>query len=111
MFPRAKLRVNNSAGTLLCTATGTTAITTTLTKYTISCTTSANISMAASDRFYLWVGVNLTATSTSTFAGELDVEGTLNGNFDSQITLPLATGVPTVSSLTPNSGAVNSSIV
>ena len=39
--------------------------------------------MAATDRFYLWVGVNLTATSNTTFNGELDIEGTLNGNFDS----------------------------
>jgi hypothetical protein len=41
----------------------------------------------------------------------LDIEGTLNGNFDSQITLPLATGAPAISGLTPNTGPVGSSVV
>ena len=111
VFPRAKIRLNNATGTLFCTATGATALTTTVTKQTFTCTTTANITMTPSDRFYLWVGVNLTATSSSTFSGEVDLEGTLNGNFDSQITLPLGTGLPTVTSLTPTSGAFGSSIV
>src|SRR5216684_148924 len=111
VFPRAKIRLNNATGTLLCTATGTTALTTTVTKRTISCTTTADIAMTATDRFYLWTGVNLTATSTSTFNGELDVEGTLNGNFDSTIVLPLGTPAPSITSLTPATGAVNTSVV
>jgi len=57
------------------------------------------------------VGVNLTGTSSTAFSGELDIEGTLNGNYDSQITLPTGSGTPTISSLTPNTGAVGSSIV
>jgi YD repeat-containing protein len=111
VFPRAKIRLNTASGSLFCTATGTTALTTTVTKQTISCTTTANITMAASDRFYLWTGVNLTATSSTAFSGELDIEGTLNGNFDSQITLPTGTAAPTVSTLTPNTGATGSAIV
>ncbi len=111
VFPRAKIRLNNASGTLLCTATGATALTTTVTQQNLSCTTSADITMTASDRFYLWAGVNLTVKSSTTFNGELDIEGTLNGNYDSQITLPTATGTPTISSLTPNTGAVGSSIV
>jgi len=111
VFPRAKIRLNTASGTLLCTATGTTALTTTVAKQNLSCTTSANVTMAATDRFYLWVGVNLTATSSSSFSGEADIEGTANGNFDSQITVPLATGAPAISSLTPNAGAVGSSVV
>src|SRR6478672_10295735 len=89
VLPRAKIRLNNATGTLFCTATGTTALTTTVKKQTFSCTTTANITMTASDRFYLWTGVNLTATSATAFNGELDVEGTLNGNFDSNVVLPL----------------------
>src|ERR1700724_2210001 len=49
VFPRAKIRLNNASGTLLCTATGTTALTTTVTKQTVSCNTTANITMAAAD--------------------------------------------------------------
>ncbi|MGZ7062341.1 MAG: IPT/TIG domain-containing protein [Candidatus Angelobacter sp.] len=111
VFPRAKIRLNDTNGTLFCTATGTTALTTTVGKKTISCTTTSDISMTATDRFYLWVGVNLTATSATAFNGELDVEGTLNGNFDSNVVLPLGTAAPTVTSLTPSTGAVNTSVV
>src|SRR5260221_376837 len=46
VFPRAKIRLNNATGTLLCTATGTTALSTTVTKQAISCTSTANIAMA-----------------------------------------------------------------
>ena len=111
VFPRAKIRLNNATGTLFCTATGTTALSTTVTKQAISCTTTANIAMAATDRFYLWVGVNLTATSATAFSGELDIEGTLNGNFDSTVVLPLGSPAPTITSLTPSTGAVASSVV
>jgi hypothetical protein len=111
VFPRAKIRLNNATGTLLCTATGTTALTTTVTKQAISCATTANITMAATDRFYLWTGVNLTAASATTFNGELDVEGTLNGNFDSNIVMPLGSAAPTVASLTPSTGAIKTSVV
>jgi YD repeat-containing protein len=112
MFPQATVKMNNSSGTVLCTGTGSTALTTTLTKYTVTCTTSANITIATSDRYYLWVGISLTVGSSSgTFAGELDIEGTLNGNYDSTVKIPTPTGTPTISSLTPNTGAVASSIV
>jgi YD repeat-containing protein len=112
MFPQATVKMNNSSGTALCTGTGSTALTTTLAKYTVTCTTSANITMATSDRYYLWVGISLTVGSSSgTFAGELDIEGTLNGNYDSTVQIPTPTGTPTISSLTPNTGAVASSIV
>lgn len=43
MVPRAKLILNSATGTAFCIATGTNALTTTLTKYTFTCTTSANI--------------------------------------------------------------------
>ena len=112
LFPRAKIQLNSATGTLFCTATGSTALTTTVTSQTFTCATTVDISMAATDRFYLWLGVNLTAGNSSTaFTGELDLEGTLNGNFDSQITLPLGTGIPTISALTPSAGAINSSVV
>src|SRR6185369_10433270 len=96
MFPRVKLNVNSAAGASICTVTGTTALTTTLTKYTLTGTVPTTVSMTTSDRFYLWVGVNLTATSSVNNRGELDVEGTVNGNFDSQITVPLPVNMGTI---------------
>ncbi|HLJ29644.1 MAG TPA: DUF2341 domain-containing protein, partial [Candidatus Angelobacter sp.] len=108
MTPRAKLFLNSSSGTQFCTATGTTALTNTVTKISLSCKTSSAITIASTDRLYLWVGVNLTAGSTSPFNGELDVEGTLNGSTDSQVTAPAPAAV--ISSLTPNTGAVQASV-
>jgi YD repeat-containing protein len=106
LFPRAKLRLNSATGTLLGTATGTTALTSTLAKYTLTVTTAANISMTAADRFYVWVGVNLTVAPTSNTNAEADIEGTLNGNYDSQVVVPLPQPPPTISSLAPSSGSV-----
>src|SRR5262249_32237547 len=42
---------------------------------------------------------------------ELDIEGTANGNFDSQVVIPLATSAPGISSLTPNTGSVGAVVV
>jgi YD repeat-containing protein len=110
MFPRAKVNLNGAAGTSLCVATGTTALTTTLAQYAISCNTAANVTMTATDRLYLWVGINLTGTSNQSFNAELDIEGTSGGNYDSQLAVPLPTPAPTLTGLTPNSGAVGSAI-
>ena len=109
IFPRAKLHLNNLAGTNICTATGTSALTSTITKYTLTCTTSSNITTSPTDRYYLWVGVNLTATSNKNFTGDLNIEGTLNGSTDSQIlaALPLA---PTIYQLSPNLGPTGTTV-
>ena len=111
MFPRAKLNLNSATGTSLCTSTGASALTTTLTKYTLTCTTASNITVATTDRFYLWVGINLTAgNSSSTFQGSVNIEGTLNGNYDSQIVAPLPITPPSISGLSSTSGPVATSI-
>lgn len=110
MFPRAKLYRNNTSGTLLCTATGTTALTTTLTKYTLVCTTGSAVSLVVADRLSLWVGVNVTvAPGNNAVKGEVDVEGTLNGNYDSLIVVPLPPP-PAISGLSPTSGAIGTPV-
>lgn len=110
LFPRAKLFLNSAAGPQLCTATGTTAITTTLSSYTFTCTTGGDISINTSSRYYLWVGVNLTGTGGSNFNAELDIEGTLNGNFDSRIVVPAIMPPPTITNITPTSGRPGTSV-
>ncbi len=110
MVPRVKLNLNSATGTSLGVVTGTTALTTTLTKYTLVGTVPANVTLTTSDRFYIWVGVNLTASPTANNFAELDVEGTLNGNFDSSVVIPVPPPSPSITSLTPNSGAVGSSV-
>jgi YD repeat-containing protein len=106
MFPRAKLNLNAASGTTIAVVTSATPLTTTLTKYTLSGTVPANLSMTSGDRLYLWVGVNLTAAPSQNSVAELDVEGALNGNFDSTITVPLPNPPPSISGLTPDSGTV-----
>jgi hypothetical protein len=110
MLPRVKLNLDSAGGTSLCTVTGSTALTTTLTKYTLTGTTSSNVTLTSSDRFYLWVGVNLTASSNQNNQAELDVEGTLNGNFDSLITVPLPVAAPSISNLSPNAGGIGTPV-
>lgn len=110
IFPRVKLNLNSAAGSSICVITGTTALTTTLTKYTLTGTVPANVSMIASDRFYLWVGVNLTATTGVNNKAELDIEGTLNGNYDSLITVPLPTPPPSISNVSPGSGLAGTAV-
>jgi hypothetical protein len=109
--PEAKLKLNTATGTNLCSAIGSTALTTTVTLMNFSCSTTANISMATSDRFYLWVGVNISASSSSAYSGELDIEGTANGNFDSHITVTLPIGPPTISNITPSGAAIGTAVV
>jgi hypothetical protein len=111
LFPRAKLLLNSAAGTSLCVATGTSALTTTLTKFTISCNTTANVTLVPASRYFVWAGANMTAGSTTTnFAAELDVEGTLNGNFNSQVAIPNPVPPPAISQLSPSIGGVGQSI-
>jgi YD repeat-containing protein len=110
MFPRVKLNLNSTAGASIITLTGTTALTTTLTKYTLTGTVPANVTMSASDRFNLWVGVNLTATTSVNNKAELDIEGIVNGNYDSLITIPLPTPPPAITNLSPSSGLIGTSV-
>jgi len=110
MVPRVKLNLNSANGTSLCVVTGTTALTTTLTKYTLVGIVPANVTLTTSDRFYMWAGVNLTATPTANNQAELDVEGALNGNYDSSVVIPVPPPSPSINSLSPNSGTVGSSV-
>ena len=109
MFPRAKLHLNSAAGTNICTATGTTALTTTVTKYTLTCTASSNVIVGPTDRYYLWVGVNLTTTSNKSFFPQLDFDGTPDGSGDSQLLAALPV-VPTITQLSPNVGPTGTTV-
>src|SRR4030095_10435522 len=70
--------------------------------YTLSCTTAADIAVTTSDRFYVWVGVNLTAVASGNVFAQLDVEGTQGGNYDSRVVVPLV--------LSPTSGAAGTAV-
>src|ERR1043165_7847030 len=110
MFPRVKININSSTGASLGVITGSTQLSTTLTKYTLTGTVPANVSITTGDRFYLWVGVNLTSATSVNNRGELDGEGTVNGNYDSKMTVPLPNPAPNISNLSPNNGPVATSV-
>jgi hypothetical protein len=102
MIPRAKVMLNSANGTAFCTTTnGINDLTTTLTKYTFSCTTAANITMTTSDRLYVWVGVNVTTKATVDTFASVNIEGTANGNYDSSVDIPNALPPPSLTSLSP----------
>lgn len=112
LYPRVKLNLNGSGGASVCTVTGTTALTTTLTKYTLAGTIGSSVSVAPSDRLYVWVGVNLTAGSSSTtFRGQVNLEGTLNGNYDSYVAVPAIVPPPSITLLNPTQAAAGASVV
>jgi YD repeat-containing protein len=111
MYPRVKLNLNSSTGPSICTTTGATALTTTLAEYTLNCAISSAVSLTPPDRFYLWTGVNLaTAPGNKSVKAELDIEGTLNGNYDSRIAVLLSVPPPFISLLSPVAGPIGTSV-
>jgi hypothetical protein len=87
MYPRVRVRLNSDTGPLLCQATSTVALTAVVTRYVLSCTTGA-VTIASTDRIYLWVGANITAPGGGNTKAELSIEGT-NGSTDSLLTVQL----------------------
>jgi len=114
MYPQARLSLNDYDGSYLCTATGTTAITTSYpaSPYTASCQLQQAVTLLASDRFYAAVGVNMTAgPNNHSVKAELAIEGTLNGNYNSRITIPaIVPPPPYVSGLSPTSGPIGTAV-
>ncbi len=111
MYPRAKLYLNSAKGTPLCATTGTTALTTTATAYALRCATGGAIAMSVADRFYLWVGVDLTAGAGNTgVKAQLAIEGAVAGNFDSVVVAPLPIVTPAINAVSPSSGPVGTLI-
>jgi YD repeat-containing protein len=116
-FPRVWLYLNNYdfnnlGGTALCLATASSALTTTLVKYTLSCATSAAISMTSTDRWFLAVGHNMTAgPGNKSVRVEVAFEGVLNGNYNSTVTTPaVVPPPPAITGISPVSGAVGTAV-
>lgn len=99
VYAKAGLYLNSRGGTFVCDATASSSLTTTVAQYTFSCANAASVQMATSDQFYLWVGVTQPENVSPSIKGELDVEGTTGGHYDSQITVTLPVNVPTITSL------------
>lgn len=114
LYPAVNLFRNNYAGpgsAYICGLAYTTApgqITTTLQLFTLTCTTSSAVPMTPSDRFYVQAGAWVAQTpGNHNLQVEVRIEGTLEGNYDSRISIPNIVPVPTISTLDPSSGPVN----
>ncbi|HZR30117.1 MAG TPA: IPT/TIG domain-containing protein [Terriglobales bacterium] len=112
VYPEAKVYINNSSGVLLCGMKSGSALTTNLQPFNFSCTTATNIGMQTTDRLYLWVGAAQAGIGGPTLRAKLSIEGALNGNYDSLITVPSGTLVPVINTngLSPNTGGVNTAV-
>ena len=85
MAPRVRARLDSATGTLLCDATGG-VLPASVTQFTLSCTTQADVTLTSTSRIYLWVGVNVTTAPGGNTKGELSMEST-NGSTDSLVTV------------------------
>jgi hypothetical protein len=90
MVPYAAVYKNSAiAGNLVCSASGGTAITTTMTSYTFTCAVGAGgVTFAPTDRLYVSVGVNISVAPNGGNRVNVGVEGVLNGARDSRMTVP-----------------------
>src|SRR5262245_56650709 len=113
MYPLMKLYVKNSAETLLCSADGSTqppptsAISLTMSLFTVQCQTSSGVTVLASDRFFVEANVHLT-----TLAGNHSVTASigLETSTDSTVQIPTLQPLPTITSLNPSAGLVGSTV-
>ena len=111
MFPRVNLRLDGALATLICSATASSQLTTTLNKFTVTCNLPSDIFVADGNRFYLWVGVSLTESSNSKVKAELSIEGLPGGNYDSQIDVPPLVVTPTIKNISPAAGPTGASVI
>jgi len=108
VYSEARLYLNNASGALLCAAIAPTPLTSTLQQVNFNCLTAANVGMQATDRLYLWVGTH-SINAVPSLRAQLSIEGTLNGNYDSQITVPAAI-VPVISGMSPSPAAIGTTL-
>jgi len=89
LFPEVQLYLNGPSGTAICTAIGSTALTTTNTQYNLSCAPTQNIPLTPSAQYYLWVGLNSTQPSSSSLSAQLGVGMQARGAVQSNVTVPI----------------------
>lgn len=89
LFPEVRLYLNSPSGTPVCSAVGTSALTTsTLVYYTLACAPSVDVALTPTDRYYLWVGVNSTTVTTSSLQAQLNVGFQVRGRPYPEIIVP-----------------------
>jgi YD repeat-containing protein len=107
-YPKVKLTLLN--GTPVCECHGATSlnnqITTTIFDWIVTCYTTSELTLTATDRFYVWVGVYAYPPANDFVKAELDIEQTRESNF----VMPLPVVRPTISGITPGGASIGSSV-
>jgi hypothetical protein len=90
MVPYAAVYKNSAiAGNLICSGSGATAVTTTMTAYTFTCSVGAGgFTLVPTDRLYVSVGVSVSVAPNGGNRVNVGVEGVLNGATDSRMVVP-----------------------
>jgi YD repeat-containing protein len=102
--------LSTASGMDVCSATpGSSTLTTTLTRYTFSCTVPNVVTLDSSNPLYLHVMVGWSGTIHGDVNAQVYFDGTSNGNYDSQVTVPEFLA-PVINSISPTSGYVGTSI-
>ena len=115
MYARVKVNLNNATGAAIADCVepfGTqggpdTVLTTGFAARSFTCFTTADVNLTATDRFYLWVGVKVLAVGNNRVKAELRIE---QGS-DSNVVIPAPAPRPTISTLSPSSGPVDTPVV
>jgi hypothetical protein len=89
LFPEVMLFLNSQSGTPICSVTGSTALTATNTQYSLSCAPAADVTLAPTDQYYLWVGVHSTAAASSSEKAQVGVGIQVRGRPASSVTVPI----------------------
>ena len=112
LYPYVIVGYLDAAGNVstLCDGTSSTALTTTLTKLQVTCPIGS-ATIGANNRLYVKVSVTNNSGSSlkKSVAANLYLEGSLNGNYDSQVTIPEIL-FPFIASLSPTTGNAGTSV-
>jgi hypothetical protein len=110
LFPKVKLLLNGPSGTPICEAISSSALTTTLTGYDLRCTPSADLTITAADRYYLWVGVNSTVIPSDSTQFQLTIGAGLGRGWGlARVFVPLRAHIPNITGTDSQSYTAGSS--
>src|SRR5207245_7809116 len=100
-YPRFKVFLNDELGTSLCTATGTSPLSTATSQVILSCQTgNTPITVMSTDRFFLWVGISIgTGPGNKSATASVKVETSTDSTIVVHVPQPA-----TITTLTPNRG-------
>jgi YD repeat-containing protein len=97
------------AASEFCRVFGTNQLTTTLTKYQLSCTVPSSFSIASSASLWLYVEATWNNSPNKSVKGQVYFDGIPNGNYDSWVTFPEVLS-PAISSISPTTGSPGTTV-